>query len=66
MVDGVGADEFLSDRDLHGLTHDRNLHLAAAVLGSDPIAGAGEADAARRIDLASTDTDEADGRWGAS
>lgn len=44
MANSVGADELVSNADLHGVAHHRHLDLPAAVLGAGPVAGAGEAD----------------------
>ena len=51
-LDAVGADELVADADLDGVADDGDLDLAAPVLGADPVAGAGEAHVARRVDLA--------------
>jgi hypothetical protein len=52
VTDRVAADELGSDRDLDRLADHRDLDLAAPELGSDPIAGSGEADTAAGVDLA--------------
>jgi len=49
----VGADELVPDGDLHRLPHDCDLHLAAPELGPGAVVGAGEADVAAAVDLAS-------------
>jgi hypothetical protein len=43
VADRVGADEFLTDGDLHRPLDDSDLDLAATELVADPIRGAGEA-----------------------
>src|SRR5918992_5830954 len=53
VTDRVGADELGADRDLHGLTDDGDLHLAATEIRSGPVASAGKADVPAAIDLAS-------------
>ena len=52
VADAVAADELVADADLDGVADDRDLDLAAPVLGADPVVGAGEAHVARRVDLA--------------
>ena len=49
---GVAADELFTDGDLDGVADDGDLDLAAPELVADPVAGAGEADVAGRVDLA--------------
>lgn len=52
MANGMGTDELLPDRDLHGLADHGDLDLATAERGADAVAGTGEADVAGRVDLA--------------
>ena len=51
VTDRVGTDELFPDRDLDGVTHDRDLHLTSTVFHTDVVVLRGEAHVPGRIHL---------------